>query len=168
MILAWEIARREQRRAIVLIDLLVYISLLAFVLILMAVAFDQGMQQCTHLRRNVADIERAMKAGERWRSDVRAATGEPWTEMKDGQEFFHIPVGTNEIAYSFQSNRVYRFDLGKEAWEVALLNVKGTEILAEKREHAAGWRWELELERRQRTAHVRPLFTFLAVPGGQR
>src|SRR5690242_19470360 len=122
----------RRARAIVLIDLLVYISLLAIILVLMAVVFDQGMQQAAHLRRNVADIERAMKAGERWRADVRAATGKPWMETKEGVEFFKIPTGTNEIAYSFQSNRVYRFDLGKEAWEVALKDVKGAQILAEK------------------------------------
>ena len=156
-------ARRE--RAIVLIDLMVYMALLAFILILLAVVFDQGMQQSGHLRRNIADIERAMKAGERWRAEVRSATGEPWLQTVDGVEFFHIPIGTNQIAYSFQSNRVYRFISTNEGWQVALRDVKSAQVLAERREHAAGWRWEIELERRQKTVHVRPLFTFLAVPG---
>jgi hypothetical protein len=156
--------KAEQRSAIVLIDLLVYISLLAIVLALIAVVFDKGLQQSAQLQRNISDIERALKAGERWRAEVRSATAPPRIDKVEGVDFFYIPVGTNEIAYSFQSNRVYRFISSKDGWEVALKDVKAAQVFVEAREHASGWRWEVELERRRRTAHVRPLFTFLAVP----
>jgi len=156
--------KKRRIAALMLIDLLIYISLLAFVLVLAGVVFNSGMVQGGHLRRNIADIERAMKAGERWRADVRAATAPPRLEQQGGAEFFFIPQGTNEIAYSCQSNRVYRFTSAREGAELALGLVKATQMVPEKRAFASGWKWEVELERRQKTVHVRPMFTFMAVP----
>jgi hypothetical protein len=41
-------------------------------------------------------------------------------------------------------------------------------MIEERRGNIVGWRWELELQRRRKEVRVRPLFTFMAAPGGAR
>jgi type II secretory pathway component PulJ len=156
--------REMRRRGLLLVDLMMYLSLLALVLILTAVVFDQALKQSSQLQRNVSDIERAMKAGERWRGDVRSATAPPRLAQSEGAEFFVIPNGTNEVAYSLQKNKLLRFDSSTGRAEIALEMVKSNRVIFEKRAEAEGWRWELELDQRRKNARVRPLFTFMAVP----
>jgi hypothetical protein len=79
-------SKQRGRDGIMLVDLMFYISLLAVILILTAVVFNQFSIQSGKLRRNIDDIERAMKAGERWRSDLHAATGPIRKETLDGAE----------------------------------------------------------------------------------
>jgi hypothetical protein len=151
--------RQDRRCGIVLIDLIFYVSLLAVVLILMAVVFDQFLRQTGQLRRNISDIERAMQAGERWRADVRKATGDLVIENDSAT----IPQAKGQVVYSLGSV-VKRRGANSEIWETALTGVKASRMEAERRAHASGWRWDIELESRRKNAKVRPLFTFMAVP----
>jgi hypothetical protein len=155
--------QRNRRAGILLIDLVFYMALLGIVLILAAVVFNQFLIQSGSLRRNIDDIERALKAGERWRADLHGATGPVRQENIEGAEGFIIPQARGEIVYTF-TNIVRRRAAGSEVWEPALAGVKSAKIIHEKRQHASGWRWEIELETRRKNPRVRPLFTFIAVP----
>lgn len=155
--------RSERRRGIVLIDALVYIALLGVVLVLAAAVFDKGMRESAGLQRNVADIERALKAGERWRADVRAAT----SAIEVNEQRMVIPQKSGTVVYEMGTNQLRRVQ-GADRTEVFLANVQGSKMIEERRGKVSGWRWELELERRRKEARVRPLFTFMAAAGGAR
>jgi hypothetical protein len=152
-----------RRRGIVLVDALAYIALLGLVLILASEVFDKGMRQSTAFQRNVADIERALKAGERWRADVRAATGA--IEVREGRMV--IPQNSGPIVYEMGANQVTRL-AGNHRAEIFLKGIKDAHVVMERRGRAIGWRWELELEHRRKEARVRPMFTFMAAAGGAR
>lgn len=151
------------RRGIVLVDALAYIALLGLVLILASEVFDKGMRESTAFQRNVADIERALKAGERWRADVRAATGA--IEVREDRMI--IPQKSGSIIYEMGTNQVMRL-AGDDRTEVFLKGIKDTKVIMERRGRATGWRWELELEHRRKEARLRPMFTFMAAAGGTR
>src|SRR4051812_14582928 len=103
------VANRSVRtRGIVMIDAIVYIAVLAVVMVLAAVVFDKGMRESAGLQRNVADIERALKAGERWRSDVRAANG----TIEVSQQRMIIPQKQGRVVYEMATNQVRRVEGG--------------------------------------------------------
>lgn len=143
-----------------LVDLMVYIALVMGVLILLGIVFGRAASQAGGLRQNIADIERAMKAGERFRADVRAATGEIHAE--EGK--IVIPAAGGEIRYDLTSTNVLRSRPGAERPEVLLSDIRNARIFADRLEHATGWRLEVELDQRQKTARMRPLFTFISTP----
>lgn len=140
---------------------MVYIVVLGIILILAASVFDRGMRESAGLQRNVADIERALKAGERWRADVRAAIG----PIEAGEQTLTIPQRGGEVVYGFTTNQVRR-TVNANKTEVFLARVQSSAMTPERRGDVVGWKWEVELERRLKEARVRPLFTFLAVPKG--
>jgi hypothetical protein len=156
----FDLNRAERRRGIVLIDAMVYIAVVGVVLILAAAVFDKGMRESAGLQRNVSDIERALKAGERWRADVRAASGK--IELSERQMI--IPKKVGKVVYEMGTNQVRRLE-GEERVEVFLAGVQNSKMIEERRGEVMGWRWELELERRRKEARVRPLFTFMAAGG---
>jgi hypothetical protein len=148
------------RHGVVLIDAIVYIAVLGVILILAAQVFDKGLRESAGLQRNISDIERAVKAGERWRADVRAANG----RIEVMEQRMVIPQKVGKVVYEMGTNQVRRLE-GEERVEVFLAGVQGSKMIEERRGEVMGWRWELELERRRKEARVRPLFTFLAVGG---
>jgi hypothetical protein len=146
-----------------MIDALIYIAVIAGVLILAAAVFDKGMKESVGLQRNVADIERALKAGERWRTDVRASTG----PIRAEEQRLIIPQKDGAIIYEIATNQLRRIE-GPDRSQVFLASVQESRMIQERRGNVVGWRWELELERRRKEARVRPLFTFMAAQGGAR
>src|SRR3989449_5564281 len=50
------------------------------------------------------------------------------------------------------------------SWSRVLTNVAGSLMEADARQNVTAWRWDLELEKRVRTSHLRPLFSFISVP----
>ena len=149
-------------RGILLLDLLVYMSLVAVILTLTAVVFDRFLDQSAALRRNISDIDRALKAGERWRADVRSAIAAPQVA---GNAMI-IPQAGGDLIYELGTN-VTRIQPASEIKERILTGVRSNQMILEQRTHAAIWRWEVELDQRRKTARVRPLFTFMAVAGSQ-
>jgi len=157
--------RARERRAILLIDLLMYMALLSIVLIIAAVVFDKMLTNSANLRRNIADIERAARAGERWRADVRSATDAIWTGRAADGETIVIPQREGEIVYSIGAGEVRRTVTGRAPSQMTLASVRAARMFEERRGHITAWSWHLELQTRQKNARVRPHFAFSAVPG---
>src|SRR5213593_4873328 len=65
----------QLQQGIMLVDCLVYLAIWTVVVGLAFSAFFRCMSYSKNLARNADDIARALKAGERWRQDVRAASG---------------------------------------------------------------------------------------------
>jgi hypothetical protein len=117
-----------------------------------------------NVRKNAEDVSCALIAGERWRSDLRAASGRVALERGVDNEQLVLANSEKVVAYQFVSNAVWR-RVGSGNWICAVTNVKSSAMIGDTRGAVAAWRWELELApRTKRVGNFRPLFTFLAVP----
>jgi len=149
-----------------LIECIVYIGLLAVVLGLASTIFFQSWDDSKALRRDADDIVRALRTGDQWRADLRAATGPVQLTDADGVEQLHIPASAGEIVYTFSKGELHRQAGADTVNRVWLANVKSSRMQSDLRQDVAAWRWELELKTVKKTARWRPLFTFETVAGG--
>jgi len=159
---------RDQQGSVVggyiIIESLVYAFLTVLLLGVALAAFYRCVDSSLALRRNAEDISNALLAGERWRNDVRAASGRIALEKGVEDEVLLLAGTDQQIAYQFATNAVWR-RIGAGNWICAVTNVKSSAMVAEVRTGVSAWRWELELRPRTlRPAKFRPLFTFLAAP----
>jgi hypothetical protein len=144
-----------------LIECLVYISVFVAVFGLGLAAFYVCWDHSKALHWAADDIMAALHAGERWRTDVRGATGKITVESADGGGRLRIPRGTNEIVYSFAAGEVRR--IASPAFsELLLANVKASDMVTETRGPTAACRWELELAPRRKETRLPLKFTFEA------
>jgi Tfp pilus assembly protein PilE len=147
----------KSERGYSMIECLVYIAVFAVVLNLSFVAYYHYDQHTRNLRRNADDITRALRAGERWREDVRTAIAPPHA-IENG---LAIPQQSGEVAYVFTDGAVWRQTGATRV--VVLKQIKASTISDDSRQRVNAWRWELELASPQKVVLVRPLFTFTAV-----
>ena len=157
-------SRPGGERGIMLVDCLMYIALLGVILTLTFAAFYRANENAKNLAQNAADIVRTLNAGERWREDVRAATGPPRVEENAKETLLQLPQAGGEVRYRLRDGILSRQTSANPNWTDLLPNVKSSRMEPDPRQHVTAWRWELELQGRQKVARVKPLFTFLAVP----
>ncbi len=151
----------KSERGYTLIECLVYIAVLAVVLNLSFDAYYRYDQYTRNLRQNADDIIRTLRAGERWRDDVRASTAPPHV-IENGVA---IPQRSGEVAYVFAEGAIWR---QTSTTRVAVLKQVKVSIMSDdSRPHVNAWRWELELASPKKNVVVRPLFSFTAVTGRQ-
>ena len=153
-----------RRRGFTLIETLVYIVALGILLGVGYVAMHRSANNSVLLQSSVNDIARAMRAGERWRADVRSAKGSLQLESDRGTERLVLQTAAGEVAWQFSDNTISR-RAGTGPWIRLLENVKLSAMQPDRRPTVSAWRWELELNRRSiNYSRTRPLFTFFAVP----
>jgi hypothetical protein len=150
-----------------MVEALVYISLVFVILGVGYAALYHCIDNSVVLRQNADDIANALHAGERWRADVRAASGGLRAEDSPDGPTLYLQGSRGEIAYRFSTNCVSR-RLGEGSWVSVLSRVKSSTMQSDPRQNVTAWRWELELQPRVKGSikpgRVRPLFTFIAVP----
>jgi hypothetical protein len=161
------VARLQAESGYLLTEALVYIGLI-FVLLSVAYAgLYRCIDNCVVLRRNAEDISRAMHAGERWRADVRSASGGIRLETNSAGQILHLSSPQGEISYTARDRAVLRRVEGGP-WVSVLKDVEASSMLADVQPEVTGWRWELELQPQTKgnikAGRIRPLFTFLAAP----
>jgi hypothetical protein len=154
-------SHREQ--GILLIECLVYFSIWVLVMGLAGACFHRCLEYSKQLSRNAADIVRVLQVGERWREEVRLATGPLAVIEIEGTEALRIPQQERDSVYVFRNGSVWRGTSTNERWIQVLPGVKKSTMQKEPRQQVVSWRWELELKGTQKAARVRPLFTFEAV-----
>lgn len=160
------VARRSRsvhQRGIMLVEVIVYGALFIVIAGFATAAFYRALEFSRSLRGNAQDIAQALQAGERWRSEVRGATG-PVRLVEDGPaRAFVIPRGGDQTVYIVQGPALLR-SLGTNApWVRVLYNVQNSTFNRQERGGVVSWRWELELATKTKQVKVRPLFTFQAV-----
>ena len=106
------------------------------------------------------DIAAALHAGERWRADVRSATGKISVETTAAGEVMRIPETQVEITYRFESNAVCRKASTWKNPELLLPKVKASQMRAEARGAVNAWRWELELAQHRKETRLPLRFLF--------
>ena len=109
------------------------------------------------------EIASALHAGERWRADVRAATGKITLETSATGEVVRIPEGAQTVSYRFESGQVSREVSGPGTPQVLLAKTKTSEMKLDARGAVSAWRWEVQLLPRRKEANLPLLFTFEAV-----
>ena len=152
-----------------LIEALVYIGLVFVLLGVAYAALYRFIDNTVVLCRNTDDVSRALHAGERWRADIRSATGGIRLETQGDTPVLRLRTGNGDIAYTAHDGAVFR-RLGAGNWVRLLKDVRASSMQADPQSNVTGWRWELELQPQTKgpikAGRIRPLFTFIAVPQG--
>jgi hypothetical protein len=155
----------SSKSGIMLMEMLVYMALLTVVVGSAFLTFYDCWDNSKALRRNADAIERALSVGERWRGDVRAATGPIEQTLIGGAVRLRIPASTGEVIYTISNGEVRRQAGSSRPPSLWLANVKSSQMESELRGRVTAWRWELELKTERRQARFRPLFTFESPAG---
>ena len=155
-------SRARAQTGVLLIECIVYIGLFAIIVGLGLATFFLCWDNSKALLYATDDIESALRAGERWRADVRSATGKITAETTTQGEFLRIPHGTNVILYGFSAGEIHRQLASSNFSESLLPTVKASQMVIDQRGPVSAWRWELELKSRRKETHMPLLFTFEA------
>lgn len=157
------IPARNSQGGIMLMESLIYMAVFSVILTLGIFGYNRFQEQSSRLRGVAEDIARAVNAGERWRADIRNASGRLEYNSKTGE--LRIPQTSNEIVYRFSEGTIHR-RVGTQFVPV-LKNVKASSMQKTSRQHVTSWRWEVELKTRGKNAKLQPLFQFEAVVPNQ-
>ncbi len=147
-----------------LVECLVYIAVFAILMAIGTAAFYFCWDHSQAVIYATDDIASALHAGERWRADVRTATGEISFETTAVGEVVRIPEAGKQIVYRFESGEVRREIPGSNISQLLLPKVKASQMAADARGSVNAWRWELQLAGRRKETHLPLRFTFAAVP----
>jgi hypothetical protein len=145
-----------------LIECLVYLGVFTVVLGLGLGAFYVCWDYSKALHGATDDITAALRAGERWRADIRKATGKITVETTTHGQVLRIPQGTNQLFYRFNAGEVRRQVTAGDFSELLLPKVKVSQMLKEARGPVTAWRWEVELTPRRKETRLPWQFTFEA------
>ncbi len=151
------------RAGFLLIECLVYMSVLAIILGIGFAAFYRCLENSKTLRYATDDMAAALRSGERWRADIRGATGKIIVETTPDEQILRIPRGTNVVLYHFSANQIHRNSSLANSFELILQKVKTSRMEKQTRGPVTAWRWEMELSPRRGKTKLRPMFTFEAV-----
>jgi hypothetical protein len=152
----------RDRIGYLLIECLVYLSVIMVVLGLGFGAFYVCWDHSKALHYATEAIIAALRAGERWRADVRNATGSIAVEAAPDGERLCIPRGRDRIIYSFSAGEVRRQVASSGFSELLLPKVATSQMVKEARGPAAAWRWEVKLTPRRKETRLPLAFTFEA------
>lgn len=156
------ISRARRSSGLFLIECLVYISVFAILLGGATTVFYFCWDHSQALIYATDDIASALHSGERWRGDVRAATGNITVENTATGEVVRIPQGAKAVSYRFESGEVRRQISTSDKPILLLANVKASQMEVDARGAVTAWHWELELLPRRKEAHLPLRFTFEA------
>jgi hypothetical protein len=145
-----------------LIECLVYFGVFAVLLGIGYGTFYVCWDYSKALHYATDDINAALHAGERWRTDIRNATGKITVETTAAGERLRISCGTNEVLYHFNAGEIRRQVASSDFSELLLPTVKASQMVMDVRGPVSPWRWELELTPRRKEARLPLLFTFEA------
>ena len=158
---------QKHQRGYLMIEALVYIGLLFAVLGVGYVALYRCIDSSLAVRRNADDITSALRAGERWRADIRSAQGRPVLDSADNTGLLSLRTSHGDVAYKFESNAIFR-RLHTNQWTCVLTNVKWSAMSLDERKSVTAWSWEFELlpyfKNNSNPNRVHPIFGFGAIP----
>ena len=150
------------RTGYLLLECLVYIVVFAVITGLALATFYLCWDNSKALRLTTDDVATALRAGERWRADIRGATGKITVENTTAGELLRIPYGTNEILYRFTGGEIHRQSASSVFAGPMLTAVKASQMVMDQRGPVGAWRWELELKPHREVTHLSLQFTFEA------
>ena len=156
------IPHSRRQAGVMLIECLVYIAVFGILLGGGTAAFYFCWDHAKALTYATNDIAAALRAGEHWRADVRAATGNISIATTTTGEVVRIPETNKEVIYRLESGEMRREIPVMHQSQLLLPKVKNSKMTVEPRGSVSAWRWELELTERRKETHLPLLFTFEA------
>ena len=158
------ISAARRRSGVSLIECLVYIAVFGILLGIGTAAFYFCWDHTRAVIFTTDEVASALRAGERWRTDVRAATGKISVETTAVGETVRIPAGGKEILYRFESGELRRDIPSQNSSQLLLEKVKASEMSSASSPNVTAWRWEMEVIPLRKEARFPLLFTFAAAP----
>ncbi len=156
------ISAARRASGMLLVECVVYMAVFAILLGGITAVFFYCWDHSDTLIYTTGDINSALQTGERWRADIRAATGKITVNTTAAGEVVRIPEGARLVSYRFESGGVSLQSSVSAKPLLLLANVKTSQMTLDARGGVSAWRWELELLPRRGASH-RPLqFTFEA------
>ena len=155
-------SRFRAEAGILLTECLVYLAVFSVATGLAMAAFYFCWDHTRGVIFTANEVESALRAGEDWRADVRAATGKITVETVTAGETVRIPVGRKQIIYRFAAGELRREIPAQHISQLLLAKVRASEVATEPRAGVAAWRWELELTPELKHAQFPLRFTFEA------
>jgi hypothetical protein len=151
---------RRRHAGMMLLECLVYIFVFAIVLGGATTVFYYCWDHSQALIYATDGITSALHTGERWRADVRAATGKIAIETTAAGEVVRIPQGARTLSYRFESGEITRQTSMTDKPVLLLANVKTSQMEMDARGPVTAWRWELETVSRRKETLLPLRFTF--------
>ncbi len=154
----------RRQAGILLMECLVYIAVFALLTGIGTAAFYFCWDHTRAVVFTAGEINSALQAGERWRADVRSATGSISVEPTATGETVRIPKAKGEIRYRFENGELRRESTAPKTSWLVLPKVQTSEMKTELRFGVTAWRWELEVAPRRTEAALPLRYTFTATP----
>lgn len=151
-------------RGISLIECLVYVGVFFLVSALAFSVFYRTLESSRMVSRAANDIAAALRTGERWRQDVRAAAAAPRVENGADGQVLILPGRAGAVRYRVNGDTLSRQANDAAGWTPLLTGILSSRMEPDQRARVTAWRWELQLKPHRKSPHVLPLFTFAAVP----
>lgn len=155
--------RQRRTAGILLVECVTYIAIFALLTSIGLAAFYLCWDHSKALIYATDDIRASLRAGERWRADVRQAEGKITVESNADGELIRLPQPEREVVYRFAAGEVRREIPALHTSDLLLAKAKVSRMSAEPRDGVAAWRWELEVGLRRPETQLPLLFTFEAV-----
>ena len=156
------ISTARHRAGFLLVECLVYIAVFGVLLGIGTASFYYCWDHSKALIYATDDISAALHTGERWRADVRAATGKISSVTTAAGERVRIPGTAGDIVYRFEAGELRREISATKQSQLLLPKVKTSHMATEERGGVTAWRWELELQERRQETQLPLRFTFEA------
>lgn len=155
--------KSRHKSGVSLVECLVYIAVFAILTGIGTATFYLCWNQSKALVYATDDISAALRAGERWRTDIRNANGPVSIEQTVSGEKVQVPTHDKTIVYHFESGEVRREIPSTRQSELLLPKVISSKMNKETRNGVTAWCWELDLAVRRPETQLPLLFTFEAV-----
>ena len=155
-------SRARDTSGMFLLECLMYIAVFAIVLGGATTAFYFCLGPLGSADVTTDNIASVLRTGERWRADVRAATGKITVQTNATGEVVRIPEGARVVSYRFESGEISRQFSATAQPLLLLANVKTSQMTMDARGGVRAWRWELELAPARKETHLPLRFTFEA------
>jgi hypothetical protein len=153
----------NHRSGVSLVECLVYVAVFGILLGGGTAAFYFCWDHTRATVFTTDKIECALRAGEVWRADVRAATGKISVSSSASGEMVSIPQGDKEICYLLAGGELRREIPSQNLSRLVFEKVTSSGMSTELRGGVTAWRWELELPSYSKAARLPLRFTFEAV-----
>ena len=152
----------QSSSGIFILECLVYIAVFAIVLGGATTVFYYCWDHTNALISTTDNIASVLHTGERWRADVRAATGQITVQPNATGGVVQIPEGARVVSYRFESGAISRQFSATAQPLLLLANVKTSQMAMDDRGGVRAWRWELEQFPVRKETHLPLRFTFEA------
>ena len=156
------ISRSRRQAGILLTECLVYLAVFSILAGIGTAVFYFCWDHTRAVIGATDDIASALRAGERWRVDVREATGKITSETTATGEIVRMTEGRKEVFYRFENGELRREIPAQKISRLLLVKVKSSQMKADDRSSVRAWRWEVELTPRRKETVLPLLFTFAA------